>query len=98
MSENENQCKYHVAHHNRIETLENDVKVAEGKIEGMIEKYIQSTTEFTAEIKNIKVELKNLREFIQTKALRLKYVAMTTCGIGSGIVVGVFELIKLLSK
>jgi hypothetical protein len=98
MSENENQCRYHVAHHNRIETLEKAVEQAEGKIGGISEKYIEKTTEFTAEIKVIKEELKNLREFIQNKALRLKYVAITACSIGSVLVVGAVELIKLLTK
>lgn len=95
---NGNICKYHYDHNTRLATLSRDVERAERKIDSMNEKYIQTTTEFTAEIKNIREELKNLREFIQYKALRLKYVAMTICGLGSFIVVGIFELIKIIFK
>lgn len=91
-------CKYHYDHHTRLETLKSDVDKAEKKIEDINENYIKTTAEFIAEIKNLREEQKNLREYIQHKALRLKYVAMTICGLASFIVVGIVELIKIIFK
>lgn len=91
-------CQYHYDHHTRIESQKQEIDRLEKKVEEITLKYIQTTTEFAADIKNIKEELKNLRDFIENKALRLKYIAMTICGISSFIVVGIVELIKIIFK
>lgn len=88
MSKDGDMCMYHYDHNNRIKTLEADVKRLEEKNESLIKVKV--------EVEKLTEEIGSLKEFIEAKALKLKYIVMTISGVLSTIIVGAIELLKWL--